>query len=130
METSPSFVRYQLPLFAWALAIFTASSIPAADFPDSPIFSQDKLLHFIVFFGFAVLLERALHHQNRFPALASRSHLATLVTTVLYGAIDELHQYFVPGRSPDYRDLLADTVGAIAAVLMVWLLTRRRRLPD
>ncbi len=122
-----NFSSYQLPFFAWAVAIFIASSIPAAAFPDSPLFSQDKLLHFLVFFGFALLLERALHHQNRLPALARRSHLATLVITVLYGAFDEIHQSIVPGRSPDIKDLVADTVGALVAIGLLWLINRRRK---
>lgn len=130
METKDTFLRYQLPLLVWALAIFIASSIPAADFPKSSIFSHDKLLHFIVFFGFALLLERALHHQDRFSSLARHSHLATLVLTVLYGSLDEFHQFFVPGRSPDVLDLLADTAGAAGAVVVVWLLNRFRGTPD
>jgi VanZ family protein len=127
VEIKKGFADYQLPLFAWALAIFVASSIPAADFPDSPLFSHDKVLHFIAFFGFALLLERALHHQDRLPSLSRRSHLATLLITILYGAFDETHQAFVPGRTPDKYDLLADTIGAVAAILVVWFVARRRR---
>jgi VanZ family protein len=121
------FSAYQLPFFAWAVAIFIGSSIPASAFPDSPLFSQDKLLHFLVFFGFALLLERALHHQVRLPGLARRSHLATVVITVFYGAFDEFHQFFVPGRTPDIKDLLADTAGALIAVTLLWLISKRRK---
>ncbi len=123
------FAWFQLPLFLWALAIFAASSIPGADFPDSPIFSHDKILHFIVYFGFGYLLERALYHQNRFPMLARHSHLATLLIAVLYGASDEFHQFFVPGRTMDIFDLMADTTGAAVAIAVVWLLNRFRRSP-
>lgn len=39
----------------------------------------------------------------------------------LYGATDEVHQYFVPERSSDVLDWIADTVGALAAVpVMNW----------
>lgn len=129
MEIKKGFVWYQLPLFVWAIAIFVASSIPGSDFPDSPIFSHDKILHFIAYFGLAVLLERALHHQDRFPTLARWSHLTTLVVTVLYGSSDEFHQLFVPGRDADIHDLLADCAGASVAVLLVWLMNLRRRSP-
>jgi len=37
-----------------------------------------------------------------------------------YGATDELHQYFVPGRQADVADLLADAIGAIAAAGAIW----------
>jgi VanZ family protein len=129
LKINEGFVGYQIPFFAWALGIFVASSIPGEDFPNWSIFSQDKLLHFIVFFGFALLLERALHHQLRWPSLSRRSHLVTFVVAVLYGSFDELHQFFVPGRNPDVFDLCADTAGAVVAVFVVWALTRRRSLP-
>ncbi|MEZ4273606.1 MAG: VanZ family protein [Myxococcota bacterium] len=32
--------------------------------------------------------------------------------TILYGLVDEFHQSFVPGRSPDLLDALADAAGA------------------
>jgi VanZ family protein len=49
------------------------------------------------------------------------------VITILYGAFDEIHQAFVPGRTPDKYDLLADSVGAVVAIVVVWFVTRRRR---
>lgn len=36
-----------------------------------------------------------------------------------YGASDEIHQMFVPGRSPEIFDFLADTTGGILAALFV-----------
>ena len=39
-----------------------------------------------------------------------------------YGISDEFHQSFVPGRTPDVLDWLADTSGALlAALLLAWL---------
>jgi VanZ family protein len=47
----------------------------------------------------------------------------------LYGASDELHQYFVPGRSAEVADWVADTLGALVAVLFAaWLFRSRRAL--
>ena len=34
----------------------------------------------------------------------------------LFGATDEFHQHFTPGRSMDVLDWLADTCGAVVAV--------------
>jgi VanZ family protein len=44
-----------------------------------------------------------------------------VLLTTLYGAFDEIHQWFTPGRSPDVHDLLADFLGATAGVLVVLL---------
>jgi VanZ family protein len=51
------------------------------------------------------------------------------VIASLYGASDELHQSFIPGRSPEIGDWVADTLGALIAVLLVaWLVKNRRAL--
>jgi VanZ family protein len=39
---------------------------------------------------------------------------------VLYGASDELHQMFVPGRTAAFDDLLADTIGALVGASLCW----------
>jgi len=49
----------------------------------------------------------------------------------LYGAIDEWHQYFVPGRSCMWQDWLLDTAGVLfgvgAAFFAVWIIRKIRR---
>ena len=39
------------------------------------------------------------------------------------GALDELHQYFVPGRAAMFKDVLIDTMGGMAGILLfvLWL---------
>lgn len=41
--------------------------------------------------------------------------------SVLYACSDEWHQAFVPGRSCELRDVLIDAGGALAGVLLIWL---------
>lgn len=38
----------------------------------------------------------------------------------LYAVTDEVHQYFVPGRSCELRDVLIDACGVAAGVAIVW----------
>lgn len=54
-----------------------------------------------------------------------RAWLAVLLAS-LYGVSDEVHQAFVPGRSADLLDWLADTAGAAVAVSLVRLWAGRR----
>ena len=40
----------------------------------------------------------------------------------IYGASDEIHQMFVPGREGKFTDWCFDTCGAILGAILVWLL--------
>ena len=51
-----------------------------------------------------------------YGSISKRGTILALVISLLYGFIDEVHQYFVPFRSPSLIDLLKDIVG----VIVVW----------
>ncbi|HUU26870.1 MAG TPA: VanZ family protein [archaeon] len=98
-----------LPVIVWMGLIFTASSFQLR-FPPSGIFRfQDKLAHLFEFGVLGFLLARAAHLD--FPG--SRAHYwACIIGAALYGGFDELHQFFVPGRSVQWSDFAADAFGA------------------
>jgi VanZ family protein len=76
-------------------------------FPD-----VDKLSHFSVFGLLATLVLRMFFDENR-PA---RTALFAAIGVSLYGMTDEYRQSFTPGRSVEFADWMADTLGAIVAV--------------
>lgn len=119
-------VRFVLPPILWASAIFIGSSIPAEDFPSLTIFSYDKLLHLGVYLVLAVLTHRAFIHQDWFPSVSRHAFLWTGLIIALYAASDELHQFLVPGRTPDVFDWLADIGGALLAMLLVAVIRKVR----
>ena len=43
----------------------------------------------------------------------------TGIICVAYAALDEYHQMFVPGRSAEVRDVLIDSIGIFAGVILV-----------
>jgi VanZ family protein len=90
-----------------AACIVAASSLSMPEMPVG-LWNADKLVHFAVFGLLATATVRV-------PALARRAWLAVLLVS-LFGAADEVHQGFTPGRSPDPYDWLADTLGALVAV--------------
>ncbi|MBM2829002.1 MAG: VanZ protein, partial [Actinobacteria bacterium] len=57
---------------------------------------------------------------------AAASILAGLAFVSIVGAVDEIHQYWIPGRSMDFFDWVADTTGGgtgalFSALLCTWL---------
>jgi VanZ family protein len=93
----------------WALFIFVLSSIPGRSFPQVSILRYDKVLHAIVYAVFGGICFFALHIT--LPRTTAVLIAATLA--IAYGLTDEFHQLFVPGRSADLYDVVADGVGGL-----------------
>lgn len=110
-------------------AIFYVSSQSS---PPAPGGVPDYILHGVEFMGLSILTFRAV--SGGLPAHMSRSRVVvTLLITVGYGISDEIHQMFVPLRTPDVRDVLYDLAGAVLGLLLCWawhiISSRRARLP-
>ncbi len=91
---------------AWAAAIFLESAQAHVPLPDLP--ESDKVVHFLAYGLLATLVGRL------WPGWKGAILGAVLASA--YGATDEWHQFFVPGRSCDVWDWVADTAGAVVAV--------------
>lgn len=118
---------YTLLPVAYMGVLYYLSSIPASQLGRLGIFGRlglrlsDKLIHGIAYAVLAFLLYLALSQGWRVsPAL---SGAWAWILSVVYGVTDEYHQSFVPGREPSFGDLVADAVGAAAALLAVALVT-------
>lgn len=120
----------------WMALIFALSSVPGTASPvdgDPAMFAWlpanvQNMLHAPVFGMLAWLWQRAF---RQFGVSASFGAVAAVVITISYGAVDEWHQSFVPGRMPSLTDLSLDAVGACLAVLIgnqghKWALARGR----
>lgn len=71
-------------------------------------------------------MRRALFYQERIKLFQKYSGLVALFFTVFYGMVDEFHQKFIPGRTSDINDVIADTVGGLLYLLVFWLLSRKK----
>ena len=112
-----------LPLIIYWLVLFTATSIPVDRLPSVGL--SDKINHFAAYFLLAVLLYLTLIYQRKSRLLFEKAPIATIVISLLYGAIDELHQIFIPGRSAEFMDWAADLLGASMGVLLVTFLIKK-----
>lgn len=55
---------------------------------------------------------RAFYFQDRFSWLQRHALWSGYFFTSFYGILDEFHQLYVPGRSADFYDIIADIIGA------------------
>jgi VanZ family protein len=122
-------LRYQLPIFVWAIIIFWLSTLSKLPYVKTPIIAADKLAHITVYFIFCLLSRRALFFQISLPFLKKWSLVCAFILTCLYGYLDEVHQLFVPGRMYDYYDMLADAFGALLFIVLFMGMNRLKWRP-
>ncbi len=77
-----------------------------------------KTAHALEFCGLSLLFYNAYYQSFCAPQAA-----LSLISTVLYAASDEIHQYFVLGRACQLRDVFVDFLGAAAGVVFCTLVT-------
>lgn len=109
------------PAAAWIglVSFLSHQSRPPVQLP-----LPDWVMHGIEFGVLALLLGHAASRMGR-PATAATAVLVA-GTCALFGAIDEIHQGFIPGREMSLRDGLADAAGAAIAAAADVLVRRRR----
>lgn len=101
------------PLILWTVFIYYLSSVPARDIKTT---IPDYVVHMIEYGILSLLIYRvvaAVHGES------VRSHIGTWICAIIFGVTDEIHQFFIPGRTPSFRDLSFDALGA---GLMLWVL--------
>jgi VanZ family protein len=108
---------------AWMTTIFFLSSQTRLPVPHM-LGYQDKLEHAT---AYGLLAACLLLAQTRKTSGYSRFQISiSVLIASLYGISDEFHQSFVPGRTPDPLDWLADTGGALLVTLCIDWFSRRR----
>ncbi len=73
-------------------------------------------------FALAKINKKSKYHMESTPVLTIWERLILMVpATVLLAALDELHQYYVPGRYGVVTDVLIDSIGIAIATLFILL---------
>jgi len=111
------FIAYWVPVIAVAAAIFIVSSVPGENIPG--LFTgQSIIAHFLEYFILAALLGRAVKEyfpgQKRFRRL-----ILVFMAVVIYAALDEMHQSFVPNRCASLSDIAVDGIGGLLGGLIL-----------
>jgi VanZ family protein len=115
--------RY-LALF-YALLIFGVSAIPSLSAPPLGIVLEDKIVHFFEFGVFSFLLFLAFYHSGS-GFVKKYVFLFSSTAAVIYALSDELHQKFVPGRTCEFLDFVADCLGIALVQMGIWFYLKKR----
>lgn len=114
------------PTLGWVALLFVLSRLTSIPEPLHPLaVLPDKVIHVLLYTGLGAALAWGRSRTRlRLP------HLALVALGSLYGALDEWHQRFVPGRSAEVGDWAADTVGVAVGYALMMLAFRRRGTRD
>jgi len=110
------FVRYWLPVIAYAALILIISSIPIR-IRRVPFRNYDKVFHFFEYGVYVWLLFRAFKGTTSLSS-GGRIAIATVLICMVFGMVDELYQAHIPYRTSDIYDLAADVSGSFTAVIL------------
>jgi VanZ family protein len=93
--------------------IFVLSSLPGVDSGSGRLqFGITKFGHLAVYFVLGALIDRAIGIRP-----VRRQAWWVMVLLVSYAITDEIHQSFVPGRTPLLVDLVIDAAGGLAGIV-------------
>lgn len=119
-------------LLPWLPALAIAATLTwLSQRPDYPFGVQlphplDKLAHAAAFGALGFAAEWAMAKTRPDLPLYKR-HLLVFFAVSAFGALDECHQAFVPGRDADVLDWVADTIGGALGMAVISLSRLRAR---
>ena len=105
------------PAIVWAGLIEVATSWPNPPIPAGLPEQSDKVVHTTMYAVLGFLVARALARPGARLASMLRG-LAVVAAISGFGALDEWHQRFIPGRGVELGDWMADTTGGLLGVLL------------
>ena len=104
--------------FLWTLLVFYLCLMPQRKIAHIPIFGIDKLVH-VLFFGIFMFLLLFIMKPNKWM-------VSFLIATLFGCLIEGLQYYFTSlGRSGDWKDILADALGAIIFGFLHYILANK-----
>lgn len=110
--------------FAWTAITIFLLCIPGSAIPSAGVFATegiDKVVHAILFGGIVLLWGFNLYFRRSDNLKWQRIIvMLTLFSVGLGIGLEFLQRYYIPNRSFDGIDIIADTTGAIAAALYHW----------
>lgn len=114
---------FYIPWVFASIAIIYVSHQETIEYLNGTFYLEDKILHFFAYMVYGITIQIALINSDNYKS--KRFYLSVIIFGSLFGLSDEIHQYFVKGRSAEFLDLLADILGVIFSLslknIILWL---------
>lgn len=81
-----------------------------------------KLAHYIEYLILGILVIN-MFIKNNIP----QSYLISIIFCVIYAISDEIHQFLIPGRACQIKDILIDSIGSITGIYLYKLISKRKK---
>jgi VanZ family protein len=102
-------------LLAYEFYLSSQSVLPAPPSVFEGIPQLDKVAHATYYFLMGAMAVRAARFGEGWSRRATA--IGVVIFGLVYGALDEFHQSFVPHRDVELGDVIADTVGCALAAM-------------
>lgn len=117
-------IFFWILLIVYSILIFIFSSQPEVGV-EQYFYGQDKVIHFLTYGIYAFLCLVALSDKILFLKLFH--YFLALALSVSYGVFNEIYQYFIPEREFSLGDILANSLGIITFLALVYIFQNKKR---
>jgi len=111
-------------LMAYSVVIFIFSSRPEVGV-EQLFYGQDKVMHFFIYGIHAFLCLLTL--CDKILLLKFIQYFLALIFSVSYGIFNEIYQYFIPEREFSLGDILANSLGIITFLILVYIFQNKKQ---
>lgn len=116
-----------LPAVLWLLFILLATLTPGQQLPKTPdVIGFDKLVHFGLFFVLTFLWNRVRTTTGWAELNKVKFITKYLVFGILIAILVEYLQQYIPGRSFDYGDMIANIMGGTIGTACFYILHKKQ----
>lgn len=124
--------RYWIPVFFIASLIFYFSTIPSSSLNPYEFEGAHLIAHILEYSAFGFFINRALTAGRRTEFSLSQYRYAIVLSAafvLIFGALDEFHQLYTPGRGAKISDVFLDFGAglfgiALSLIYRRWLAAR------
>ena len=117
-------IFFWMLLIVYSVLIFIFSSRPEVGV-EQYFYGQDKVMHFVIYGVHAFLCMAAL--SDKILLLKLFHYFLALSLSVSYGIFNEIYQYFIPEREFSLGDILANSLGVITFLILVYIFQNKKQ---